>query len=151
MTDSRDATQRDERQWAVAGAFLCGLAAGAALAILFAPARGQETRERLLARAREGRDRLARHAYVSRLEGELDAWGATIDALKARIGQAAGDVRGEYESRLAEIRARLDAARSTLERLRSGGEAAWHELESGVDRAWGELRTAVERAVSEPR
>lgn len=38
-------------------AFLAGAAVGAAVALLFAPATGEETREYLGQRAREGRDR----------------------------------------------------------------------------------------------
>jgi len=37
-------------------AFLVGAAAGAAVALLYAPASGRETRERLGEKAREGRD-----------------------------------------------------------------------------------------------
>lgn len=151
MTMTTDTTERDDREWRVLGAFLCGLATGAGLAILFAPARGRDTRERLLAKARESGDRIARHAYIGRLEGELEAWATTIDALKARVTQTTGDVRSEYERRIADLRSRIDAARGTLERLRTAGAAAWQELVSGADRAWGELRTAVERAVSELR
>jgi gas vesicle protein len=40
-------------------AFLVGAVAGAAVALLYAPATGRETRERLGERAREGRDRAA--------------------------------------------------------------------------------------------
>jgi gas vesicle protein len=39
-------------------AFLAGAAAGAAVALLYAPARGEETREAVNRRAREGRDRV---------------------------------------------------------------------------------------------
>ena len=40
-------------------AFLIGAAAGAVLALLFAPATGRETRERLGQKAREGQDKAA--------------------------------------------------------------------------------------------
>ena len=38
-------------------AFVTGAAVGAAVALLFAPAKGEETREYLSQRAKEGRDR----------------------------------------------------------------------------------------------
>jgi gas vesicle protein len=47
-------------------AFLVGAAAGAAVALLYAPAAGQETRRRLAERAREGRDRAASLAREGR-------------------------------------------------------------------------------------
>jgi gas vesicle protein len=44
---------------AVVLAFLAGAVAGAAVALLYAPASGEETREYLGQRAREGRDKVA--------------------------------------------------------------------------------------------
>ena len=39
-------------------AFVLGAAAGAAIALLYAPASGEETRRKLAAKAREGRDKV---------------------------------------------------------------------------------------------
>jgi gas vesicle protein len=47
-------------------AFLVGAVAGAAVALLYAPATGRETRERLGERAREGRDRATEAAVRGR-------------------------------------------------------------------------------------
>jgi gas vesicle protein len=47
-------------------AFLLGTVAGAAVALLFAPAAGHETREFLSEKAREGRDRAAEAAQKTR-------------------------------------------------------------------------------------
>ena len=47
-------------------AFLVGAVAGAAVALLYAPATGEETREFLGETAREGRDRAARAAERGR-------------------------------------------------------------------------------------
>jgi gas vesicle protein len=47
-------------------AFAAGAAVGAAVALLFAPAKGDETREFLGQRAREGRDRAAEAAKQGR-------------------------------------------------------------------------------------
>jgi gas vesicle protein len=47
-------------------AFAVGAAVGAAVALLFAPATGEETREYLGERAREGRDRAAEAARQGR-------------------------------------------------------------------------------------
>jgi gas vesicle protein len=48
---------RDSSGGSVMLAFMLGAMAGAAVALLFAPAAGEETREYLGKRAREGRDR----------------------------------------------------------------------------------------------
>ena len=47
-------------------AFAAGAAVGAAMALLFAPAKGDETREFLSQRAKEGRDRAAEAAKQGR-------------------------------------------------------------------------------------
>ena len=47
-------------------AFIAGAIAGAAVALLYAPATGEETREYLGQRAREGRDRAAEAARQGR-------------------------------------------------------------------------------------
>jgi gas vesicle protein len=47
-------------------AFLAGAIAGAAVALLFAPAAGEETRQLLGEKAREGRDRAAEAARQGR-------------------------------------------------------------------------------------
>ena len=47
-------------------AFLVGAVAGAAVALLYAPATGRETREFLSEKAREGRDRAAEAAAKGR-------------------------------------------------------------------------------------
>ena len=47
-------------------AFIAGAVAGAAVALLFAPATGEETRQYLGDRAREGRDRAAEAARQGR-------------------------------------------------------------------------------------
>ncbi|RPJ69478.1 MAG: YtxH domain-containing protein [Acidobacteria bacterium] len=47
-------------------AFLVGAAAGAAVALLFAPATGKETREFITEKAREGREKAAEAARQTR-------------------------------------------------------------------------------------
>ncbi len=47
-------------------AFVTGAAVGAAVALLFAPAKGEETREYLSQRAKEGRDRATEAAKQGR-------------------------------------------------------------------------------------
>jgi gas vesicle protein len=64
---------------AILVAFIAGAVAGAAVALLFAPATGDETREYLGQRAREGRSRAttafekAREQYQKAAEAEQDA------------------------------------------------------------------------------
>jgi gas vesicle protein len=130
------------------GAFVCGALAGAVVAILLAPARGRETRERVRAMAREGQARLSKQTYVEDLQAQLARWSATIDAMGRAASQTTADARREYNARVADLRSRVDQGRRTLDDLRAAGEEAWHDLKAGADRAWQDLRRAVEEASS---
>lgn len=67
---------RDSSVGDVLLAFLLGAAAGAAVALLFAPAPGEQTREFLTQRARERSDRATELAKEGR-----EAWSRQRDAL----------------------------------------------------------------------
>jgi gas vesicle protein len=60
----------DNSGGAVLLAFVAGAIAGAAVALLFAPATGEETREYLNQRAREGREKVVDAARQFRTEPE---------------------------------------------------------------------------------
>ncbi len=86
---------RDEGSGAgsVALAFLLGAAAGAAVALLFAPASGKDTREYLSDKAREGRDKAAEAARQAR--ETLNRQRETLSSAIERGRQAYREVRGE--------------------------------------------------------
>jgi gas vesicle protein len=58
---------------AVLMAFIAGAVAGAAVALLYAPATGEETREYLGQRAREGRDKVVDAARQFRGDAEPES------------------------------------------------------------------------------
>jgi gas vesicle protein len=65
---SKESVMSDENGNAgkILTAFVLGAAAGAAIALLFAPAAGKETREFLTEKAREGREKAAEAARQTR-------------------------------------------------------------------------------------
>jgi gas vesicle protein len=69
-------------------AFVAGAAVGAAVALLFAPATGEETREYLGQRAREGRDRASDAARQGRdiLNRQRDQISNAFDRVRERAG-----------------------------------------------------------------
>lgn len=77
-------------------AFIAGAVTGAAVALLFAPASGEETREYLGDRAREGRERAAQAARQGRevLNRQRDTIASAIergrDAYQSARGPAGG-------------------------------------------------------------
>lgn len=142
MTSTHDIDREDDG--GVLAAFVCGALTGAALAMLFSPWSGRDTRERLYAKAREFAD--SRDAVLERLETQLNGWSATIDGLAARAHDLTSDARAEFERQIADLRINRENARRTLNELRVTGEDAWRELAVAADRAWQELRRGVESA-----
>lgn len=78
-------------------AFIAGAAVGAAVALLFAPASGDETREYLGQRAREGRERAADAARQGReiLNRQRDNVSGAFDRARQ---QFQGDAGGEQDA-----------------------------------------------------
>ena len=69
-------------------AFVAGAAVGAAVALLFAPATGEETRDYLGQRAREGRERATDAARQGRdiLNRQRDQISTAFDRVRERAG-----------------------------------------------------------------
>jgi gas vesicle protein len=143
MTSRYDDIDRHEGG-GVLGAFICGALTGAAIAILFAPGSGRDTRERLYSKAREFAD--SRDAVLERLEAQLNAWSGTIDALAARAQDLTVEARTELERQLGDLHARRETAERILHDLQNTGGEAWRELATAADRAWQELRRGVDSA-----
>jgi gas vesicle protein len=71
-------------------AFVLGAAAGAAVALLYAPAPGEETRQRIKDKAREGRDKAEAVAREGRefLSRQRENLGAAVDRGREAFEQA---------------------------------------------------------------
>ena len=74
-------------------AFLAGAAVGAAVALLFAPAPGSETREAVNRRAREGRDRVLEALRQGQgiVAAQRDSIGNAFDRARERAQAAVRD------------------------------------------------------------
>jgi len=77
-------------------AFLLGAAAGAAVALLFAPAPGKDTREYLSEKAREGKEKAADTARQAR--ETLNRQRENLSAAIERGRQAYREVKGEEQA-----------------------------------------------------
>jgi gas vesicle protein len=76
-------------------AFVAGAAVGAAVALLFAPAPGDQTRQNLAQRAREGRDRAAEAARQGRDAIDRTRENLTTAFDRARDTAAEGQQEGQ--------------------------------------------------------
>ncbi|HKE83203.1 MAG TPA: YtxH domain-containing protein [Vicinamibacterales bacterium] len=78
-------------------AFLVGASVGAALALLYAPATGEETREYLGKRAKEGRDRAAEAAKQGReiINRQRESLTTAFDRAREQFNAAARESGSE--------------------------------------------------------
>jgi gas vesicle protein len=82
------ANEHESSAGSVLLAFIAGAAVGAAVALLFAPASGEETRDYLGQRAREGRERAADAARQGRemLNRQRDSITSAFERVRERTG-----------------------------------------------------------------
>jgi hypothetical protein len=57
--------------------------------------------------------------YVARMQLQLKAWDADLEALAAESAQAGAAARAGYQERIRDLRASRDAARRTLQKIRA--------------------------------
>ncbi len=111
--------ERDRR--AEIGAFLLGALVGAGIALLFAPASGEETQERLRTQTRK-----LRELTGERVRGLREDLTARVDSAKGVLGQGrrlAEEAREELEEKLARSKAAY----------RAGVEAAKEEMQGEAE------------------
>ncbi len=82
----------EDRSGSVMVAFVLGAVAGAAVALLWAPAAGEETRRKLGERAREGRDKANEAARQGRefIKAQRDTLSTAFERGKEAFDQARG-------------------------------------------------------------
>jgi hypothetical protein len=89
-----------------------------------------------------------RDAYVEKLKGHIDRWNAEIDGFQAKADQAQAEAKVEFNSQIAEIKAKRLALEEKMLNLKNAGDEAWEDVKSGVDVARQILGQAVQSAKS---
>jgi hypothetical protein len=82
--------------------------------------------------------------YREHLEAQLKALSAQLEALKAKAGQAAADLKVKYHEQIEALRPQQEAAWQKLQELTAASAATWQKLKPEMEKAWQELRNAVE-------
>jgi gas vesicle protein len=91
-------------------ALLAGAAIGAGIGMLFAPASGEETRERIKKKAGEVSDNVSestakmKHDIIEKASNKKAAIGETLDELVSAMSYKADDVITALEKKLAELK-----------------------------------------------
>jgi hypothetical protein len=87
-------------------------------------------------------------AYKRKMAAQLKEWGAKIDLLEAKAGNAAADVRVKHAEQLNVLRARQRAASDKMKELEKAGGEAWEQVRKTADKLWDDLKAGVADAQS---
>jgi uncharacterized NAD(P)/FAD-binding protein YdhS len=82
---------------------------------------------------------------AGKLEAQLAQWGAKLDQLVAKTGEAATGAKADFRKQVDELRAKTQLARTKLDELGSAGGAKWQIFKSGFESAWIELETTFKK------
>lgn len=108
------------------GSLLAGMAIGAGLALLFAPASGEETRREITTRARRAQRRAKKAVR--------DAGDAVVDSFE--------EARAQVEERIDAARAAIDTKREQVSRAMSAGREAAAQARLDLERRIAETKAA---------
>ena len=87
-------------------------------------------------------------ANVSKMETQLQQWGAKLDKLAAQVEEAGTEAKLDYRERIEALRAKHRLARSQLDELKAAGSGKWETLKTGMEGAWNELEVAFKKLTS---
>lgn len=82
---------------------------------------------------------------VSKLQNELELWGAKLNELLAKADVASKEATIEARKHLDDATDKLAAARRKLEEAKAAGEDKWEEFKVGLERSWKDLERAFHK------
>jgi peptidoglycan hydrolase CwlO-like protein len=82
---------------------------------------------------------------LGKLETQLKQWGAKLDELVAKADRAGTTARIDNRRRIDDLKAKVQAAQSKLDEVRTAGSERWETLKTGVESAWSELELAFKK------
>jgi len=82
---------------------------------------------------------------VSKLEGQLELWGAKLNELVAKAEVAGQETKVDARKRLDEVKVQLKVARIKLDEAKAAGGDKWDKFKLGVESSWKELEGAFQK------
>ena len=86
---------------------------------------------------------LSRDEYVASMKVKLDEWNTDIDAMEARSEQVKADVKADFQSQLASLRAQRDNGVSKLQELTSASDGAWDRVKLEAENLWDAFKDSA--------
>ena len=81
--------------------------------------------------------------YLAKMETQLTAWSAKLDAMKVVLQESELQDRLEFHRQVEASQRQHEVARRHLDELKQSGEEAWAALKAGVEAALKELTGSV--------
>jgi len=79
------------------------------------------------------------------MEKRLKHWGAQLDELVAKAGEAGTEIKADYHKHLDDLKLRHKAAQAKLDELKAASGAEWESFKAGVESAGNELEVAFKK------
>ncbi len=105
--------------------FVAGIAVGAAIAMLFAPEAGADTRRNIARRARR-----VRQAAREAVDGLAEKVGETLDTAKQKVEDRIDEARGAIDSKRGQVHRAMDAGRDAARQARQDLERRLEETKA---------------------
>jgi hypothetical protein len=85
-------------------------------------------------------------AHVGKIESRLKHWGAKLDELVAKAGEAGTEIKVDCREHLDDLKAKHKVVHAKLAELKAASGAEWESFKAGVDSAGNELEVAFQKA-----
>lgn len=82
---------------------------------------------------------------VSKLEDQLELWGAKFNELVAKAAVAGQETKIDARKHLDDLKAKLGDARTKLDEAKAAGGDKWETFKSDVEHSWKELEAAFHK------
>jgi hypothetical protein len=82
---------------------------------------------------------------VSKLESQLELWGAKLKVLAAKTEVAGQEAKIDSRKRVDELQAKLAVTQAKLQAARAAGADKWDTFKRDVESSWKELEGAFEK------
>jgi hypothetical protein len=87
-----------------------------------------------------------RDEYIAQMKAKIDEWNAQFDELAAKVRQEKARIGPKYETQIAELTRKRDAAREKLKDLTDATENAWQALVQGAENVWDDFKETLRKS-----
>ena len=86
-----------------------------------------------------------KEAHVGKMEKRLKRWGAQLDELVTRAGDAGDEIKADFHKSVDDLKLKHKAAQAKLDALKAASGAEWKSFTAGLESAGNELEVAFKK------